>query len=111
MEHWLFFLLSSHPIIDQFFCFAYCIMLYYSFQVIEVGGSCCVTLGLTCPLAELHPSTQMNLQTVNHENTVPRSRKLKLQWFSKDYLVKFVSLLKAIHEKETGSPLVVRCIS
>ncbi|KAH1079881.1 hypothetical protein GLYMA_05G247000v4 [Glycine max] len=80
-------------------------------MVIEVGGSCCVTLGLTCPLAELHPSTQMNLQTVNHENTVPRSRKLKLQWFSKDYLVKFVSLLKAIHEKETGSPLVVRCIS
>ncbi|KAH1049780.1 hypothetical protein AAZX31_08G053900 [Glycine max] len=80
-------------------------------MVIEVGGSCCVTLGLTCPRAELHPSTQMNLQTVNHENTAPGSLKLKLQWFSKDHLVKFVSLLKTIHEKETGSPLVVRCIS
>ncbi|RDX91350.1 Serine/threonine-protein kinase 11-interacting protein, partial [Mucuna pruriens] len=75
-------------------------------MVIEVGGSCCLTLGLTCPPAELHPSTQMNLKTVNHENTAPGSLKLKLQWFSKDYLVKFVSLLRAIHEKETGSPLV-----
>ncbi|XP_027919046.1 uncharacterized protein LOC114177742 isoform X2 [Vigna unguiculata] len=79
-------------------------------MVIE-GGSCCVTLSLTCPLAELHPFTQMNLESVNHENSAPGSLKLKLQWFSRNYLVKFVSLLKAIHEKKTGSPLVVRCIS
>ena len=70
-----------------------------------------MTLSLTCPLAELHPFTQMNLESVNHENSAPGSLKLKLQWFSRNYLVKFVSLLKAIHEKKTGSPLVVRCIS
>ncbi|XP_068471450.1 uncharacterized protein [Phaseolus vulgaris] len=80
-------------------------------MVIEVGGSCCVTLSLTCPLAEHHPFTQMNFETVNHENAAPGSLKLKLQWFSRNYLVKFVSLLKAMHEKKTGSPLVVRCIS
>ncbi|BAT72615.1 hypothetical protein LR48_Vigan05g097600 [Vigna angularis] len=80
-------------------------------MVIEGGGSYCVTLSLTCPLAELHPFTQMNLESVNHENTAPSSLKLKLRWFSRNYLVKFVSLLKAIHEKKTGSPLVVRCIS
>ncbi|WVZ23775.1 hypothetical protein V8G54_002319 [Vigna mungo] len=80
-------------------------------MVIEGGGSCCLTLSLTCPLAELHPFTQMNIESVNHENTAPGSLKLKLQWFSRNYLVKFVSLLKAIHEKKTGSPLVVRCIS
>nr|KYP67438.1 Serine/threonine kinase 11-interacting protein [Cajanus cajan] len=79
--------------------------------VIEVGGNCYVTLSLTCSPEELHSSTQMNLETVNHKNTAPGTLKLKLQWFSKDYLVKFVSLLKAIHEKESGSPLVVRCIS
>ncbi|XP_022638052.1 uncharacterized protein LOC106770839 isoform X3 [Vigna radiata var. radiata] len=75
-------------------------------MVIEGGGSCCVTLSLTCPLAELHPFTQMNVESVNHENTAPGSLNLKLQWFSRNYLVKFVSLLKAIHEKKTGSPLV-----
>lgn len=80
-------------------------------MVIEAGGSCCVTLGLKCLPTEPHPFTQMNLETINHENIAPGSLKLKLQLFSKDYLVKFVSLLKAIHEKETGSPLVVRCMS
>ncbi|KAK7398789.1 hypothetical protein VNO78_09962 [Psophocarpus tetragonolobus] len=80
-------------------------------MIIEVRGSCCVTLGLTCPQAELHPSTQMNIQSANHESTAPGSLKLKLKWFSKNDLVKFVSLLKAIHEKESVSPLVVKCIS
>ncbi|KAJ1394246.1 Leucine-rich repeat [Sesbania bispinosa] len=80
-------------------------------MVIEVGDSCCVTLGLTCPLTEFHPSTQMNLVDVNHGNKAPGSLKLKLQWFSKDNLLKFVSLLKAIHAEKMISPLVVRCIS
>ncbi|KAJ1437781.1 Leucine-rich repeat [Sesbania bispinosa] len=80
-------------------------------MVIEVGDSCCVTLGLTCPLTEFHPSTRMNLVDVNHGNKAPGSLKLKLQWFSKDNLLKFVSLLKAIHAEKMISPLVVRCIS
>ncbi|KAK7358116.1 hypothetical protein VNO77_00037 [Canavalia gladiata] len=79
-------------------------------MVIEVSHSC-VTLGLTCPLAEYHLSTQMNLEVSKHARTYAGSLKLKVRWFSKDNLLKFVSLLKAIHAEKTGSPLVVRCIS
>lgn len=84
---------------------------FHCFQVIEVGDSCCVTLGLTCPLTEVHPSIRMNLVAANHGNKAPGSLKLKLQWFSRDDLLKFVSLLKAIHAEKAVSHLVVRCIS
>ncbi|KAL2342330.1 hypothetical protein Fmac_003615 [Flemingia macrophylla] len=106
------FTFSSHSFVSPYFrTDSCCSIADITEMVIEVGGNCYVTLSLACPLAEHHSSTQMNFETVNHENTAPGSLKLKLQWFSKDYLVKFVSLLKAIHEKESGSPLVVRYIS
>lgn len=72
------------------------------------GDSCCVTLGLKCSLTEFYPSTRLNLVTVSHGNRTPGSLKLKLRWFSKDNLLKFVSLLKAFHAEKVASPLVVR---
>ncbi|CAL0312354.1 unnamed protein product [Lupinus luteus] len=81
-------------------------------MVIEVGDNrCCVTLLSKRLMAEFHPSTMKNLEAVNHGNTAPGSIKLKLHWYSKDNLFKFVSLLKAIHAEKAVSPLVVRCIS
>ncbi|XP_061354646.1 uncharacterized protein LOC133299228 isoform X2 [Gastrolobium bilobum] len=90
---------------------SYCSITDLTEMVIEVGESCCVTLVLTCPMAKFHPSTRMNLEATGHGNTAPGSLKLKLQWFSKDNLLKFGSLLKAIHAEKGVSPLVVRCIS
>ncbi|XP_020975457.1 uncharacterized protein LOC107631745 isoform X2 [Arachis ipaensis] len=78
--------------------------------VIEVGESC-VTLVLTYPAAEFRPSTQMNLEAVNQGNSALGPLKLKLKWFCKDNLLKFVSLLKAIHAEKMVCPLVVRCSS
>ena len=78
--------------------------------VIEVGESC-VTLLLTYPAAEFRPSTQMNLEAVNRGNSALGPLKLKLKWFCKDNLLKFVSLLKAIHAEKMVCPLVVRCTS
>ncbi|XP_057749972.1 uncharacterized protein LOC130968621 isoform X1 [Arachis stenosperma] len=78
--------------------------------VIEVGESC-VTLVLTYPAAEFQPSTQMNLEAVNRGNSALGPLKLKLKWFCKDNLLKFVSLLKAIHAEKMVCPLVVRCTS
>nr|XP_025690982.1 uncharacterized protein LOC112792107 isoform X2 [Arachis hypogaea] len=78
--------------------------------VIEVGESC-VTLVLTYPAAEFRPSTQMNLEAVNRGNSALGPLKLKLKWFCKDNLLKFVSLLKAIHAEKMVCPLVVRCTS
>lgn len=77
-------------------------------MVIVAGDSCCVTLGLKCSLTEFYPSTRLNLVTVSHGNRTPGSLKLKLRWFSKDNLLKFVSLLKAFHAEKVASPLVVR---
>ncbi|KAE9613832.1 putative leucine-rich repeat domain, L domain-containing protein [Lupinus albus] len=80
--------------------------------VIEVGdNSWCVTLAMKSLMAEFVPSTITNLEAVNHGNTAPGSIKLKLHWYSKDNLLKFVSLMKAIHAEKAVSPLVVRCIS
>lgn len=80
-------------------------------MVIEVGDSCCVTLVITCLMAEFYPSTRTNRESVNHGNTAPGSHKLKLKWFSKDNLLKFVSLLKAIHAEKVVAPLIVRSMS
>ncbi|KAK2439662.1 Outer arm dynein light chain 1 protein [Trifolium repens] len=79
-------------------------------MVIGVGDNC-VTLGLKCSLTEFYPSTRLNLVTVNHGNTTLGSLKLKLRWFSKDNLLKFVSLLKAFHAEKVESHLVVRYTS
>ncbi|KAK2385695.1 Outer arm dynein light chain 1 protein [Trifolium repens] len=80
-------------------------------MVIGIGDNCCVTLGLKCSLTEFYPSTRLNLVTVNHGNTTLGSLKLKLRWFSKDNLLKFVSLLKAFHAEKVESHLVVRYTS
>ncbi|KAE9607466.1 putative leucine-rich repeat domain, L domain-containing protein [Lupinus albus] len=81
-------------------------------MVTEVrDNSCCVTLTIRNLMPEFHPSTRTNLEPVNHGNTAPGSIKLKIQWYSKDNLLKFVSLMKAIHAEKPVSPLVVRCIS
>ncbi|XP_019421120.1 PREDICTED: uncharacterized protein LOC109331212 isoform X2 [Lupinus angustifolius] len=81
-------------------------------MVTEVGdNSFCVTLTIRNLMAEFHPSTGTNLEPVNHGNTTPGSIKLKIQWYSKDNLLKFVSLMKAIHAEKPVSPLVIRCIS
>ncbi|KAF7822222.1 Serine/threonine-protein kinase 11-interacting protein [Senna tora] len=73
-------------------------------QVIEVKERFLVTLVLVT-------STQANVEVVNNGSTVSRSIRLKIQWFSRDNMLNFVSLLKAIHEEKMGSGLVVRCIS
>lgn len=38
-------------------------------------------------------------------------QKWKLQWFSQDTLLKFVSLLKAVHRETATCPLPVHCTS
>ncbi|XP_028792133.1 uncharacterized protein LOC114747928 isoform X2 [Neltuma alba] len=79
--------------------------------VIDVKERFCVTLVLERLMSEFHQSTHANLHVVNDRNQISRSIKLKLQWFSRDNLLKFVSLLKAIHGEKMGSTLVVRCTS
>ncbi|CAL0331124.1 unnamed protein product [Lupinus luteus] len=75
-----------------------------------VDNSFRVTLTIRSLMAEFHPSTRTNLEAVNHGNTAPGSIKLKIQWYLKDNLLKFVSLVKAIHAENLLPPLVVRCI-
>ncbi|KAK7320169.1 hypothetical protein RJT34_04903 [Clitoria ternatea] len=103
---------SSDASVSPYFRIDSCCCIADITEMVIEGSDCCfVTLGLTCPLAECHPSTKLNLEAVNHRKSDPGSLKLKLRWFSKDNLLKFVSLLKAIHAEKTVSPLVVRCIS
>ncbi|KAK4280683.1 hypothetical protein QN277_012272 [Acacia crassicarpa] len=79
--------------------------------VIDVKEGFCVTLVLERLMSEFHQSTDANLDLVNNSNQNSGSIKLKLQWFSRDDLLKFVSLLKAIHGEKMAPDLVVRCIS
>ncbi|KAK7251742.1 hypothetical protein RIF29_35198 [Crotalaria pallida] len=104
---------SSDPSVSPYFRIDSCCSISdIAEMVIEVGdNNCCVTLLITCLMSEFQPSTQTNLEAVNHGNTTPGSHKLKLQWFSKDNLLKFVSLMKAMHAEKMMSPLVVRYLS
>lgn len=81
-----------------------------SFQVIDVKERFCLTLVLERLMLELHQSSNAKSH-VNNKSQTSGSTKVKLQWFSRDDLLNFVSLLEAIHGEKIGSALVVRCTS
>lgn len=77
---------------------------------------------------DLHDSKCMTLivennpddQVLDSENQTAKDQvtkefvhiqKWRLQWFSQDALLKFVSLLKAMHRETGASPLPVHCTS
>ncbi|KAI9101551.1 hypothetical protein K1719_023795 [Acacia pycnantha] len=73
--------------------------------VIDVKERFCLTLVLEHLMSEFHQSTDASPHVVNNSNQNSGSIKLKLQWFSRNNLLKFVSLLKAIHGEKMGPDL------
>lgn len=88
-----------------------CAIVNISEMVIDTLDSLCVTLALEYT-SELHPVQKecivKDAAVTKKSDTGPVMWKLK--WFSKESLLKFVALLKAIHAQATSS-LSVKCIS
>ena len=86
--------------------------MYEFIQLVEAEEAQCVTLALSCATSAFHPSAEAGkeVERLNKEKTTSGSLTWKLKWFSKDGVVKFIALLKAIHASTSKSPLPVRCI-
>ncbi|XP_075514397.1 uncharacterized protein LOC142549363 isoform X1 [Primulina tabacum] len=79
-------------------------------MVIDTMNNLLIILLSECT-SEFHPSEKAcRTEDSALENKKPASDPLtwKLKWFSKDAMLNFVPLLKAIHAQATASPLVVR---
>lgn len=61
-------------------------------QVIEFGGNGSLTLTIVDVMSD-----------------TSKPRKWKLKWYSRDTLLQFVALLKAIHSGWTAAPLTIKC--
>ncbi|KAJ4820031.1 Outer arm dynein light chain 1 protein [Rhynchospora pubera] len=88
---------------------SYCLIRNILELVMDLHHNKCITLVVENSRDDQFLSSKGQKGKNQEANEFVHIHKWKLQWFSQDKLLKFVSLLKAVHRETEASPLPVHC--
>ncbi|KAJ3702955.1 hypothetical protein LUZ61_006660 [Rhynchospora tenuis] len=88
---------------------SYCLIRNILELVMDLHHNKCITLIVENNRDDQFLSSKDQKEKNQEANEFVHIHKWRLQWFSQDKLLKFVSLLKAVHRETEASPLPVHC--